>query len=54
MFDYKIKRYSEMNYFEDLQRVGLMTENNSSADIRLFTPLSLLNGEDFSIYSQWG
>lgn len=40
-----------MNYFEDLQRVGLMTENNSSADIRLFTPLSLLNGEDFTVYS---
>ena len=48
---YGIKSYSEMNYFEDLQRVGLMTENNSSADIRLFTPLSLLNGEDFTVYS---
>ena len=51
MHDYKIKKYSEMDYFEDVQRVGLLSQNIPSSDIRLLSPLSVLNGEDFAFYS---
>ena len=43
-----------MDYFDDSQRVGLLYQNISSSHIRLLSPLSSLDGEDFTIYSIQG